>query len=385
MQSAPSSRQGLPLDGRVDILFLITDLAVGGAENQVQALAHRLTARGWKVSIVSLMPPTMPVAELIDAGIDVDDLHMRRGSWNPWSIARFRRIVRSRRPRLIHSHMVHANLLARIAGPVSGHVPLISTSHNVNEGGLLRTWALRVTDRLSTRTTHVSRLGLSRYLRQSVVDPARAVWIPNGVDLDRFAPSGRRRATVRKELRLDDERFVWLSVASLTRQKAHDRLLHAFAGLPDAPVLLIAGVGPESSTLRELTERLGVQDRVRFLGVRSDPEALMDAADAFALSSRWEGLPLVLMEAAASQLPIVATDVGGCRELVFDGVTGVLVSGDDGTELARAMQGLMEAPPAKRQKLGEAGRSLMERQYDIEAVVGRWEDEYRRVARTDGL
>lgn len=385
MQDARSPRQGLSLDGHVDILFLITDLAVGGAENQVQDLARLLTSKGWKVSIVSLMPPSIPVGDLLAAGIDVEDLHLRRGSWNPWSIVRFRHIVRRRRPRLVHSHMVHANLLARITRPLSGSVPLISTSHNVHEGGRLRTLALRLTDRLSTRTTHVSRTGLSRYLRESVVDPARAMWIPNGVDLDRFSPSRSRRTTLRQELGLSDERFVWLSVASLTRQKGHDRLLHAFAQLPDDPVLVVAGVGPESSSLQELAQRLGVQDRVRFLGVRSDPEALMDAADAFVLSSRWEGLPLVLMEAAASQLPVVAIDVGGCRELVHDGVTGFLVPPDDGGRLARAMGGLMGASEAERQKLGEAGRSLMQSQFDIEAVVARWEDVYRQVARTDGL
>ena len=147
---------------------------------------------------------------------------------------------------------------------------------------------------------------------------------------------------MRRELGIEDGRFLWLIVASLVPQKAHDRLLPAFAHLPDDPVLAIAGEGPASSQLHELAERLGVKSRVRFLGVRPDPEALMNAADGFVLSSRWEGLPLVLMEAAASGLPIVSTDVGGCRELVEDGVTGTLVSANGAWDLVEAMCGFMK-------------------------------------------
>ncbi len=297
---------------------------------------------------------------------------MARGRWNLWSIARLRRIVRNHRPRLIHSHMVHANLLTRVTRPLSGSPPLVSTSHNINEGGPHRAWALRLTDSLSTRTTHVSRLGLSQYLRHRIVKPERAVWIPNGIDLDRFRPSESRRVTQRKGLGIGDEHFLWLSVASLTHQKALDRLLLAFARLPGIPVLAIAGTGPESSNLRGLARRLGVQDRVLFLGVRSDPEALMNAADAFVLSSRWEGLPLVLMEAAASGLPIVATNVGGCRELVEAGATGILVSpSPSASELSDAMRSLIESSANDRRSMGSAGRSRMA-EYEITRIVYRW-------------
>ena len=359
-----------------DILFVMTDLAVGGAENQVQELAVRLSARGWRVALTSMMPPDIPSPRLADAGVDVENLSMRRASWNPSAIVKLRRIIRRRRPGVVHSHMVHANLLTRITKPVSGMPTLICTSHNLHEGAALRTWAVRLTDRLSDMTTHVSRTGLARYLNERVAHPDRAMWIPNGIDLERFRRSESRRRAVRDQIGVSEDQFLWLTVGRLSKQKAHERLIAAFSAIPEAAVLALVGEGPLATEVEQIAARSSAWERIRFLGPRPDPEAVMSAADGFVLSSSWEGLPLVLMEAAACELPIVSTDVGGCRELVEDGTSGILVPSMEPSALADAMRDIMERSSTERAAMGTAGRALAEDMYDIERVVEEWEALY---------
>lgn len=131
----------------------------------------------------------------------------------------------------------------------------------------------------------------------------------------------------------------------------------------------------------DLASRLHLLDRITFLGRRGDVESLMRAADAFVFSSNWEGLPLVLLEAAASGLPIVSTDVGGCREIVADGVSGHLTPQGDKAALATSMRELMAEPPEVLLAMGAEGRRRVEATYDIENVIPQWEELYVNLLR----
>ena len=246
------------------------------------------------------------------------------------------------------------------------------------------TWGLRLTDRLADRTTHVSKMGLAVYLEKRVVSPDRAAWMPNGIDLHRFNEPRRNKAASRHGLGIPDEQFLWLTVGRLSDQKAQSRLIRAFAGVAKNAELAIAGEGPALESLVNLAVQLSVRDRVHFLGLRTDTEVLMRAADAFVLSSSWEGLPLVLMEAAATRIPIVTTDVGGCREIVKDGVNGFLVDSLEPASLAQTMSRTMDLPEAELIAMGASGRRLVEQRYDIDRVVDRWEDFYDSLAATNG-
>src|SRR5262249_27477376 len=139
--------------------------------------------------------------------------------------------------------------------------------------------------------------------------------IPNGVDIERFRPDQERRARMRGAPRLANE-VVWLAAGRLIWEKNYPLLLDAMKSLPQS-LLLIAGDGPDAERLRSLAPA-----NVRFLGARDNMPELMNAADAFVLSSVVEGLPSVLLEAAASGLPCVSTDVGGAAEAIRDGITG---------------------------------------------------------------
>ena len=134
--------------------------------------------------------------------------------------------------------------------------------------------------------------------------------------------------------------------------------------------------GSLQDQLRHLAAELGLTHRIQFLGFEPDLLPWMRAADGFVLSSRWEGLPMGLLEAAACALPAVATDVAGSREIVVDGYTGILTPPANAEALAMAMNRLMETPLKERNAMGERARQSVMERYDLERVLSRWESLY---------
>jgi glycosyltransferase involved in cell wall biosynthesis len=168
------------------------------------------------------------------------------------------------------------------------------------------------------------------------------------------------------------------SIGRLERQKAYDVLIRALAGLPGARLVLV-GDGPERPALERLAGDLGVADRVAVTGWRPDARLSLAGFDVFALPSRWEGLPLVILEAMHAGLPVVATDVGSVAEAVRDGRTGLLVARDDVEGLRGALGRLLGDEPL-RHRLGEAGRDLARARFSAPAMAAAYEELYRSVA-----
>ena len=278
--------------------------------------------------------------------------------------------------------MVHANLLARAVRPMAPVPALISTIHSINDGGRLRMAAYRLTSGLVDRVTIISRLAADRYIAIGAVPPQRLEVVPNAVDTDRFRQLPLARAAIRRELGVGDE-FVWLAVGRFEEAKDYPTMIAAFAQLaadrPDVPASargegIAAGRGGEPCP-GGWSRRPGA-----VLGVRRDIPALMSAADSYLLSSAWEGMPVVLLEAAAAELPIVATRVGGVPEVVDDGKTGLLVPAGDSEGLAAAMKKIEELAPEARAAMGARGRVLVEERYGTGRVMEMWDRIYSAVA-----
>jgi glycosyltransferase involved in cell wall biosynthesis len=315
-------------------------------------------------------------SDLESSGVSVSSLGMRRGIPDPRGIVRLVRTLRQERPAILHTHMVHANLLGRISRLFVASPVVVSTAQNIREGGRWTELAYRITDPLVDLTTNVSHAAVERYARVGAVPHGKLKMIPNGVVFQHFGPNHEYQVSLRKELGIEN-RFAWLAVGRLEIQKDYVNLLNAVARLRTDNVLLIAGDGPLRSSIAELATDLGLSKRVHFLGIRKDIAKLMAAADAYVMSSAWEGLPMVLLEAAASSLPIVATDVGGNREIVRDGENGFLVPGKDSAALAEAMLAMERLPRESRVTMGAAGRAHVSRHYSLSAVVDEWEAIYR--------
>lgn len=357
------------------LLFVITSLDYGGAESVVVELAERFKERGWAVGVVSLVNPRAYENELRQSGIEVHSLSMPKGVPDPRAVLKLARIYRQFRPDVVHSHMVHANLLARVARLFAPVPALISTAHNVTEGGAILNAGYRVTDALAEFTTNVSQVALDRYVQLGLVKAHKSGYVPNGVNLSRYTRDPHARAALRRELEAGDH-FVWLTVGRITEQKDYPNLFEALRTQPSDSRVWIVGDGELRAESERAVDQHGLGHRVRFLGVRGDVAQLMSAADGFVLASAWEGLPMVLLEAAASELPAVATEVGGVAEIVRP-PSGSLVPARDPTALSHALTELEGASATDRAVWGAEARSIALQNFGIEGVVARWEGLFR--------
>lgn len=227
---------------------------------------------------------------------------------------------------------------------------------------------------------------MARFVRLRAVPAARCIALPNAIDLNEFAPDGERRAHLRAQMGLNGE-FAWLAAARMTPAKDLPNLLRAFAlvreACPQARLWIVGEAARDPSAReREMTapiaEAAEWRNGVLMLGLRRDMPALLDAADGFVLSSAWEGMPLAVGEAMAMEKPVVATDVGGMRELM--GEAGAIVPPRDAEGLARAMLALMAQPAETRRETGCAARRRIAEHFNMDACADEWEALYRLLA-----
>jgi glycosyltransferase involved in cell wall biosynthesis len=370
------------------ILFLSTSMGMGGADSQLLAAAQELRVRGHDVLIVSLTPLGPMGLRARSLGIPTESLEMPRGIPDPRGLVRLIRLVRAWQPNVLHSHMVHANLMARTLKLVAPVPALVSTIHNIYDGGPLLMAAYRLTNGLVDAMTIISEAAADRFIEERIVPRELLRVVPNGVDpeLYRQAPAGVRDG-LRQGLGLGQE-FVWLAVGRFETAKDYPNMLRAFAAVrerhPEA-VLLLAGRGALQIETEALARELQLGPAVRFLGVRDDVAALVGAADGYVMSSAWEGMPMVLLEAAAGGLPIVTTRVGGTAEVVLDGHSGFLAPPRDHRALASAMLRLMGLTETERRTMGERGREHIRTRYGLTRVVEHWEELYREVLARKGI
>ncbi|MGJ5816561.1 glycosyltransferase [Paludibaculum fermentans] len=375
------------------ILMFLTSLDdEGGAEVQVVQLAIRLHSRGWKVMVVSMLRPQSAEARLRSAGIPVLGLNMKPSVPDPRAMLRLRRIVTGFKPHILHAHMAHASLMARSLRLVTRIPRLICTLHGARmyntrgQGWAMRELAHRLTDPLADLTTAVSREAAAHYTAASTVSDKRMSVVYNGIDCERYNFDAGMRMMMRSELGLTGQ-FVWLAAGRLQQVKDFPTMLRAFALACDVrpdSLLLIAGDGVMKQELQQLAADLRIDSKVRFLGRRKDVPALMNAADGFLLTSLFEGLPLVLLEAAASKLPAVATNTGGNPEALVDGRTGYLAEVGNAASIAASMLRLCQQPQAELQTMQQAARNHAETNFEFSGIVRQWERVYEEVIAPQG-
>jgi glycosyltransferase involved in cell wall biosynthesis len=373
---------------RMRIVYVLTSLGIGGAEHQVLELAARMERRGHQVALVVLREP---VKEHLDhwkqcslwpATVRLEhlSLHKRPVSFVR-ALTRATKIVRQFQADVVHSHSFHANLFARLVMLRLRAPALVCTVHNVYEGGWPRMLAYRLTDRLCARTTAVSQAAAERFVQLRAIPAHKCAVVTNGVDVNRLAPDTERRARTRAAMEAGCD-FVWLAAGRIAPAKDYPNLLRAFARMEAARSdarLWIAGEAKDGADipLSALASELGIGDRVRWLGLRRDIPALLDAADGFVLASAWEGMPLVIAEAMAMEIPVVATDVGGVRELLSE--TGSAVPANNSEALGAAMSTVMEMSSEERAAQGRSGRDRIVQRFSMDARANDWERLYEEV------
>ena len=359
----------------VRIFYLITELDPGGAEQALFRLVTGIDREMYQPVVGCLCGAGGVGRWLQERGVEV--LHFRMG--HPTDLAALGRIaaeMRRRRPDLVHTFLFHANLIGRLAAFMA-RVPRVISSVRVEEPRWLHLLGDRLTRRLVDLEVCVSESSRAFTARRAGIPESKLAVVPNGVDLRHFdtVPQtfagwrlGAGQPVIGTIGRLDEQKdpVTFFRAAALVRERFPD-VLFAWAG--GGPLRLRAEIE---------VSRLGIGDAVRFLGYLSDVRPFLARLAVFALASRWEGMPNVLLEAMAMRRPVVAAAVGGCPEIVADGDTGYLVPAGDPEVLAARICDIL-ADRDRARAMGEAGRRRVEKRFSNERVIREWVNVYRRV------
>jgi glycosyltransferase involved in cell wall biosynthesis len=371
------------------LLHLISGLEIGGAETMVLRLGLGLRDRGWEVTVVSLIEPGPVGRDLLDAGLPVMSLKMRRGRPSPFGLARLHRVLRKFRPDVLQTWLYHADLLGLLAGKAAG-VPRIAWNVRASNMDMSRY-------RTFSRWTRAACARLSRLPDVVVVNseagrayheglgyrPRRWEVIPNGFELATFQPDPGARAALRGELGIAPDDVLVGLVARFDPMKDQENFLRAcaLAGRRHRELrFLMVGEGatPSNELLAGWIDQAGLRGRVACLGPRSDLPRVYAALDVAALSSRTEGFPNAVGEAMACGIATAVTDVGDARALVAD--TGLVVPPSDPTALAEAFDRLIREGAEGRKRRGMLGRRRIEENYALANIVQRYADLYSGIA-----
>lgn len=281
--------------------------------------------------------------ELVRRGIKVHILHRMKGHGFDWRAIRdVYRVIKEERIHILRTHQYHANLYGRLAGIVAGVPVIIPSFHNLYLSPDRPKFHRMLINRLlavwSDRLVAVSRAVAEDIQRFDRVSPEKIRIIHNGVDIERFRVSINKK-DARRMFGLPEEGRIVGSLGRLTQQKGYEYLIEAVSDIREV-VVVIAGDGPQKAELQRKCESLGVE--CRFLGAIPPEEVpcFLRALDIFCSPSLWEGLPSALIEALASGLPVVVSDIPPHREIAGD--AGVYVSPADSTGLGRAIKGLID-------------------------------------------
>lgn len=363
------------------IALCITDLDVGGAERSLVDLVTRLDRSQVDPVVYCLGPrPEVEeascVADLERAGVEVHCLGARSNWQFPTVVSRLKRLLIRRKPDLVHTFLFHANIVGRIAARWAGIPHVVSGIRVAERDRRWHLWADRFTERLVDRHVCVSQ-SVARFSAEIGRLPVdKLTVIPNGIDVAAYPadPIGDLGSCG-----IAPGRRLITFVGRLTRQKGLSWLLETAPNWLDRLAdcdLLIVGKGPQRRRLRTLSQELGIAHRVKMTGWRSDAARILAASDLLVLPSAWEGMPNVVLQAMASRLPVIATDVEGVRELLGDNADPQTAPYHDTEAFTKKLLAIM-SDRQLASKLGEKNRQRAQEEFTLERVVVAYQDVWK--------
>lgn len=363
------------------LAFCITTLRPGGAERQLTELVLRLPAADFSPQVVVLGPrpaanECVLIDRLNDRSIPVEFLNARGVLSAPGTVLKLKRYLQRHRPALVQSFLAHANVASAMAARAAGLRPIVTGIRVAERRTNLHAWLARRTERWVARHVCVSHSVAEFAIHDMLLDPRKVTVIPNGVDVESIAEAA---PLSREEVDLPTSARVLLHVGRLDVQKRIDWLLARFAEalprLPDA-YLLLAGAGPAQVYLSKFVSQLGIEDRVRFLGWRGDVPRLLATCDVLVLTSGWEGMPNVILEAMAAARPVLVTEVEGVREVLGSLAAEQVVARDDATAFVDRLVTIWQ-DRARAVQLGQMNQARVRQRYSFDEMVRRYATLYR--------
>ncbi len=378
VSSARAETRGAPSvrasgEGTLAIAHVLSSFGMGGQERVALDLAAEQVRRGHRVIAVSIAPP--PHGILADAfrarGVAVHGVPKGRGV-DPRVVLGLARLLRRERIDVVHTHNPQPLVYGAAAGRLT-RKGVVHTKHGVNPETGRRLWLRRATGHLAHAYVAVSDATADVARRNHECIASRLSIIRNGIDLDAYRPDAAARKAVRAELGIPEDAWVYGTVGRVSVEKDHALLVRAAGPLLGPGVrLVIVGDGAEMERVR--SEARPFDPWVVLAGMRRDAPRLLAAFDAFVLSSRSEGLPIALLEAMATGLPVVSTEVGGVAEVTLHGAAAILVPPNDERSLARALAEVRE--PSRAEALAASARTRAQA-FDLKNVTDAYLALYR--------
>lgn len=350
-----------------DILFVTVGYTLGGSENMIARIAPRLKNRGYKIRVLAFKN-WGPVSETIkESGIECIALQ-GKGKFDFRVLWRYFIYLKKTSPDLIIAFLYRAYIPSRIFGFILG-IPTISSVRDVQKWiNPFQVFLEKMTSNLSFVIYSCSNAVTQFLIKKIGIKREKIVTIPNGIDADAYEIKINKENKI-KELGLNRNLMIVGTVCRLQEKKKGLKVLLNAAKILQKEIsfqLLIVGTGKDEKMLISMTKKDGI--KAHFLGERKDIREILQTMDVFVLSSLYEGSPVSVLEAMATSIPVVASNVGNLPEVIVDGVTGFLVRPSNPEELAKGIKSLLQNNKM-RKDFGKAGFKRVKENFSIDKTV----------------
>jgi sugar transferase (PEP-CTERM/EpsH1 system associated) len=362
-----------------NIMHLVLDLDFGGLQFVVLNLIKKFNTTEFRPSVTCILNGGNLIEEVKNIGCKVEIVN-KPDKLDFSASLKIARILKAQDIALIHTHNTAAYLYGSLAAKLAGVALIIHTEHGRDFPDKRR---LMVAEKVLSSFTHKI-VAVSEELKEALVkferiNPKKITVITNGVDLELFKSMPKSIIKQKKyEIGIDKNDFVIGNIGRLTSVKDHRNLIQAFQlihkDMPDAK-LLIVGDGPLKEDLSNFSQSLGLQRNILFLGERKDIPELLNIFDIFVLPSKNEGVSLTLLEAMATKKPVVATSVGGNKEIIEHGKDGYLVPPCSPKKLREAVLDMVKSN-GKAEQLGIAAYEEVKEKYSLEKMAKAYQEIY---------
>ena len=364
---------------RLKVMIITHDMKIGGLQRVVADIATHLDRNRFDPSVCALRDGGPIAEELQKNRIRFFNISQKNGGVDYLCFLKLRRLFREEKPDIVHTHNTQPFIDGTIGSILAGVPVRIHTDHARDFPDKRRyMYAEYVMSQFVDRVVAVSEHTKQNLVRFEHIDGNKIDLIPNGIDGAKYAmPIDRQKKM--KELNIPTGKGPILGVGvRLSKQKGITYLLKAMkilsADFPNV-VLLIAGEGDLRESLEKEAIDLGIEEYVLFLGPRLDVNELLKIFDVYVLPSLWEGMPLVLLEAMAASLPIVATNVGGNPEVVVNKVNGFLVEPGDVRALYQSIKSILKNGEL-REQFSKSSQERFRQRFNVDVMVKRYERLY---------
>lgn len=362
----------------LNILHVISKLDVGGAENLVLSYVKNIDHSTFTATLCCISHAGKMAPEFEKLGVQIISLGlMKKKGWDSDIIRSLEEVIKNNSIDIVHTHLYHANIYGSLAASrcrIPSFMSIQNTySHHKLHRRILNWYVSKRVKKVIVGSDDIKN-DVVKYdwIRENKIEV-----INNCIDLDK-ASANVSRAQVRDELSLPYDAVVLGTIGRLEEQKGHSFLIRALSRMSDSSnnfYLILIGEGKKKQELQALVDELSLQEKVLFLGTRSDIGNLLAAMDIFIMPSLWEGLSLAMLTAMAAEIPVIATDVGGVRKVLGEDEYGLVIAPGEPDSIVTAIESVLNDKASSQQRVADAKRLVYEK-YSDHAMVKKIEKLY---------